>query len=76
MCVCSHASVVADYLRPYELQPTRFINPWDSQGKTTGVGFHALLQGIFLPQGLSPHFLYYRQILYRLSHWGSPSSVF
>ena len=25
--------------------------PWDSPGKNTGVGFHALLQGIFLTQG-------------------------
>ena len=30
--------------------------PWDSPGKNTAVGCHALLQGIFLPQGwkLSP----------------------
>ena len=26
---------------------------WDSPGKSTGVGCHALLQGIFLTQGLS-----------------------
>ena len=25
--------------------------PWKSPGKTTGVGYHALLQGIFLTQG-------------------------
>ena len=25
--------------------------PWNSLGKNTGVGFHALLQGIFLTQG-------------------------
>ena len=25
--------------------------PWDSQGKNNGVGFHALLQGIFLTHG-------------------------
>ena len=25
--------------------------PWDSPGKNTGVGCHALLQGIFLTQG-------------------------
>ena len=40
----------------------------DSPGKRTGVGCHALLQGIFPTQG-SPHC---RQILYHLSHQGSP----
>ena len=25
-----------------------FLCPWDSPGKNNGVGFHALLQGIFL----------------------------
>ena len=36
----------------------------DSPGKNTGVGCHALLQGIFLTQGL----LHCSQILYCLSH--------
>ena len=27
---------------------------WDSLGKNTGVGYHGLLQGIFLTQGLNP----------------------
>ena len=35
--------------RKYGLQPA-----WDSPGKNTGVGCHALLQGIFLTQGLNP----------------------
>ena len=30
---------------------------WDFSGKNTGVGCHALLQGIFLTQGLNPHLL-------------------
>ena len=29
------------------LQPARLLCPWDSLGKNTGVGCHALLQGIF-----------------------------
>ena len=33
------------------LQPARLLCPWDSPGKNTGVGCHALLQGIFLTQG-------------------------
>ena len=28
--------------------------PWDSPGKNTGVGWHFLLQGIFLTQGIKP----------------------
>ena len=40
-------SVVSDSFQPYELQPTRFLCPWDSPGKNTGVACQALLQGIF-----------------------------
>ena len=45
----------------------------DSPGKNTGVGGHALLWGIFPTQGLNPGLLHCRQILYHLSHQGSPS---
>ena len=31
-------------LRPHRQQPTRLPRPWDSPGKTTGVGCHFLLQ--------------------------------
>ena len=44
----------------------------DVPGKNTGVGFHALLQGIFPTQGSNPGLPYCRQILYRLSHQGNP----
>ena len=44
----------------------------DSPGKNTGVCCHSLLQRIFLTQGSNPGFLHYRQILYCLSHQGSP----
>ena len=36
----------------------RLLCPWDSPGKSPGVGCHFLLQGIFLTQGLSPHLLH------------------
>ena len=39
-----HASVTFALLRHYGLQPTRFLCPWDSPGKNTGVGCHFLLQ--------------------------------
>ena len=44
-------SVLSNSLWPYGLQPTRLLCPWDSPGKNTGMGCHALLQGIFLTQG-------------------------
>ena len=43
----------------------------DSPGKNTGVGCHALLQGIFPTQGLNPSLPHHRQILYHLSHQGT-----
>jgi len=44
----------------------------DSPGKNTGVGCHALLQGVFPTQGLNPGLPYCGQILYQLSLQGSP----
>ena len=38
-------------------QPTRLLCPWDSPGGNTGVGCHALLQGIFPTQGANPRLL-------------------
>ena len=49
-----------------------FSLPGDSSGKNTGVGGHALLQGILPTQGSNPHLSHYRQILFHLSHQGSP----
>jgi len=46
--------------------------PWNSPGKNTGVSSHSLLQGIFPTQGSNPRLLHCRQILYHLSHQGSP----
>ena len=45
------------FVRCYGLYPARLLCPWDSPGKNTGVGCHALLQGIFLTQGSNPHLL-------------------
>ena len=46
--------------------------PWDFPGKSTGVGCHFRLQGIFLTQGLNPGLPHCRQTLYHLSHQESP----
>ena len=40
----------------------------DSSGKNTGVGCHALLQGIFLTKGLNPGLWLCKRMLYHLSH--------
>ena len=61
-------TVVSDSLRPRGLQPIRLLCPRNSPGKNTAVGSYSLLQGIFLTQGLNPHLLHCRQILYSLSH--------
>ena len=37
-------SVVSDSVRPHRRQPIRLPRPWDSPGKSTGVGCHFLLQ--------------------------------
>ena len=43
-CCCQVTSVVSDSVRPHRWQPTRLLCPWDSPGKSTGVGCHFLLQ--------------------------------
>ena len=45
----------------------------DSPGKNIGVGWHSLLQRIFPTQGSNPGLPDCKQILYCLSHQGSPS---
>ena len=70
VCVlCLFASVVSHFLWLQGPRPTGLLCPWDSPGKNTGVGCHALFQGIFPVLGLNPHLLcllHCRQILY---HW-------
>ena len=59
--------VMSNSLRPYGVQPTRLLCPQDCPDKNTGVGCHALLQGVFQTQGLNPRVL-------RLLHWQAGSS--
>ena len=47
-------------------------SPWYSPDQNTDLGSHSLLQGTFLTQGLNPGLPHCRQILYQLSHKGSP----
>ena len=52
------------------------FSPWNSPGQNTGMGSCSLLQGVFPTQGLNPGLLHYRQVLYQLSHQGSPVSFY
>ena len=63
---------MSNSLQPHGPWPTRPLCPWNSSGKNTGEGSYSLLQGIFLTQGSNPGPLHCRQILYHLSHQGSP----
>ena len=57
------------------------LSPWDSLDKNTGVGYPALLQGIFPGSNLvllhsrQIFFFSFRQILYHLSPHGSPRTL-
>ena len=56
VCACMYmlsCSVMTDSLQPYRLNPMAHQSK-HSPGKNTGVGIHALLQGIFLAQGSIP----------------------
>ena len=52
---------------PWTVACTRLLCPLDFLGKSTGVGCHFFLQGIFPIQGLNPGLPYCRQTLYHLS---------
>ena len=71
-CALLSCSVMSNSLRPHGLWPIRFLCPWSSSGKKTGVGCHTLLQRIFPIHGLNPDLLHCRRILYCLNHQGSP----
>ena len=61
---------------PMDCSPPGFFVYGDSSGKNTGMGCHALLQGIFPTQGLNSSIPHCSQILYHLSHHGSPWQYF
>ena len=63
VCVCSVTSNSLQFHSLWNMHsPTRLLCLWNFLGKSTGAGFHFLLQGIFLTQALNPCLLY-------LLHW-------
>ena len=51
VCVCAKLLQLCLTVPAHGLQPTSLLCSWDSPGKDTGVGCHALLHGIFPAQG-------------------------
>ena len=65
LCLVAQSCPLCD---PMDWSPPGSSVYGDFPGKNTGVCCHALLQGIFLTQGLNSDLLHCRQILYQLSY--------
>ena len=73
MCVCLVTQLCPTLRDPIDCSPPGSSVHGDSPGKNTGVGCHALLQGIFPTQGLNPGLPHCRRILYCLEPPGKMS---
>ena len=70
--VCLVAQSWPTLCDPMDCSPPSSSVHGDFSGKNTRVGCHALIQGIFLTQGLNSHLPHCRWILCHLSLVGSP----
>ena len=69
---------VSDPLQPHGLYASRLLCPWKFPGRSTGVGCHFLLQGIFPTRGSNPgllHLLHWQADSLPLCPWDQFSSV-
>ena len=66
---CSKVKVAQSY--PTCLRPHRLYSPWSSPGQTLEWGA-VPFSGVLPNQGSNPGLLHCRQVLYQLSHQGSP----
>ena len=66
--VCVSCSVMPTPCDPLDCSCQAPLSMEFSRQENTGVGCHALLQGVFPTQGLNPGLPHYRQILYHLSY--------
>ena len=66
ICCCFLVKSCLTLCDPMNCNPPVSSVHGDSPGKNIGVGHHALLQGLFLTQGLNPHLLH-------LLHWQAGS---
>ena len=70
--LCLVAQLCPTFCNPVDCSLPSSSVHGDSPGKNTGVGCHALLQGLFPTQGSNPGLPHCRWILYCLNHQGSP----
>ena len=77
LCVvlCLVAQSLSTVCNPMDYTPPGSSIHGDSPDKNTGVGCHALLQGIFPTQGSNPGLLHCRWILYHLIHLWDPAKL-
>ena len=71
MCVCAQSLSCVWLCSPVDCSPPGSSVHGDSLGQNSGVGCHALLQGIFPTQGSNQGLPHCRRILYHLSCQGS-----
>ena len=71
-CVLCYAWSCPTLCDPMNSSPPYSSVPGDSPGWNTGVGCHALLQGIFQSQGSNAGLPHCRQFLYHLCYLGGP----
>ena len=74
VCVWKSFSRAWLFATPWTAVRQAPLCPWGSPGKNTGVGSLSLLQKLFPTQESNWGLLHCRQILYQLSHQGSPGS--
>ena len=72
VCVCIIAQLWLTLCRPVDCSPPGSSAHWNSPGKNTGVGCHAVFHRIFPAQWLNPCPPQCRQIPYHLSHQVNP----
>ena len=70
--LCLVAQLCPTLCDPMDYSPRGSSVHGDSPGKNIGMGYHALLQGLFPTQGSNPGLPHCRQIIYQLSHQRSP----
>ena len=75
LCMCQLFSCVQIFATPWTVADQATLSMGFS-GKSTALGNHSLLQRTFPTQESNPSLLHCRQILYHLSHQGSPFFVF
>ena len=71
--VVQSLSHVLLFCSPIDCSPTGFLSPWNFPDKSTVVGCHFFLQGIFPNQGSNLRLLHWQGDSLPISHEGSPS---